>query len=52
MKALFILEIFIHFFPIFFSYVEKRLDKETTVNFKTYDVTAWATNNYNTHITQ
>ena len=28
---------------------KKRLDLKDKVNCKTYDVTAWSTNNYNTH---
>ena len=35
-----------------FGYIEKWLDKKAVVNFKTYNVTDWRTNNYNTHITQ
>ena len=42
LKAVFVLEIF-----TLFGYVEKRLDKKADVNFKIYDVTDWATNNYN-----
>ena len=42
LKALFVLEIF-----TLFGYVEKRLDNKADVNFKIYDVTDWATNNYN-----
>ena len=42
LKALFVLQIF-----TLFGYVEKRLDKKVDVNFKIYDVTDWATNNYN-----
>ena len=38
LKALFVLEI-ITFLPWLFVYVEKRLDKKTTVNFKIYDIT-------------
>ena len=34
----------------FFGHVAKRLDKKDKVNFKFYDVTAWLTNNCNTHI--
>ena len=30
----------------------KRLDKKAKNNFKIYDVTDWATNNYNTHFSQ
>ena len=32
---------YLHFFPCPFGYVEKRLDKKATVNFKIYDVTNW-----------
>ena len=35
-----------------FYRVKKRLDYKDKVNFKIYDVTAWLTNNYNTHIAQ
>ena len=42
----------IKFLPCFFGHVEKRLDKKDKVNFKFYDVTAWLTNNCNTHIAQ
>ena len=35
-----------------FGHVVKRLDKENKVNFKFYDVTAWLTNNSNTHVVQ
>ena len=52
LKALFILEIFTFLRYLLFGYVEKRLDKKAMVNFKIYDVTDWATNNYNIHITQ
>ena len=52
LKALFILEIFTFLRYLLFGYVEKRLDKKAMVNFKIYDVADWATNNYNTHITQ
>ena len=38
------------FFPDFFRYVGKLLDKKATVNFKIYDVASWSTNNYNKHI--
>ena len=33
-----------------FGFVENRLNKKALVNFKTYDVTDWTTNNYNIHI--
>ena len=34
----------------FFGRVAKRLDQKDKVNFKIYDVTAWLTNNCNTHV--
>ena len=49
LKVLFVLKIFT-IFPDFFGYVEKRLDNKSKVNFKTYDVASWNTNNYNKHI--
>ena len=36
----------------FFGHVGKQLDKEAMVPFKTYDVTNWESNNYNTHFAQ
>ena len=39
-KALFVLEIFT-FLSWLFSYLEKRLDKKTIINFIIYDVTDW-----------
>ena len=36
----------------FFGRVAKRLDKKDKVKFKIYDVTAWLTNNFDTHIAQ
>ena len=50
LKALFVYEIFT-FLTWLFGYVEKRLDKKAMLNFKISDVTDWATNNDNTHIT-
>ena len=50
-KTFFVLEIFTFLYWIF-GYVEKRVDKKATVNFKIYDVTDLTTNNYNTHIAQ
>ena len=35
-----------------FVHVSKRLDQNSKVNFKFYDVTVWLTNNSNTHIAQ
>ena len=34
-------------FVMAFGFLEKRLDKKAMVNFKSYDVTEWTTNNYN-----
>ena len=50
-KAFFVLKIF-KFLSWLFGHVAKRLDKKDKVNFKFYDVTAWLTNNCNTHIAQ
>ena len=49
LKALFVLKIFL---SCLCRHVEKRLDQKDEVNFKIYDVTAWETNNCNTHIAQ
>ena len=38
--------------PRLFSHAAKRLDKKDKLNFKFYDITAWLTNNRNTHIAQ
>ena len=45
LQALFVLKIL-----KFFGQVEKRLDQQYKTNFKMYDVKAWETNNFNTHI--
>ena len=50
-KALFVRKIF-KFFSWFFGLIAKRLDQKDKVNFKFYNVTAWLTNNCNTHIAQ
>ena len=50
-KALFLLKIF-KFLSWLFGHVAKWLDKKDKINFKFYDVTAWLTNNCNTHIAQ
>ena len=52
-KALFVLKIF-KFFSSHFGHVAKQLDKkeDKVNNFKCYDVTAWLSNNCNTHIAQ
>ena len=51
LKARFVLEIFT-FLSWLFGYLETRLDEKAMVNFKIYDMADWATNNYNTYITQ
>ena len=48
-KALFVPKMF-KFLSQLFGHVAKRLDKKDKINFKFYDVTAWLTNNCNTHI--
>ena len=50
-KALSVLKIF-KFLSWFFGHVAKRLDEKDKANFEFYDVTAWLTNNGNTHIAQ
>ena len=51
-EALSVLKIF-KFLSWFFGHAAERLDKKDKVNFKfIYNVTAWLTNNYNTHIAQ
>ena len=35
-----------------FGFVEKRLDKNSKLNFKIYYVTDWTTNNFNTYISR
>ena len=52
LKALSVLKIFTFFFPDFFGYIKKRIDKKAKVNFKIYDITNWNTNNNNTHIAE
>ena len=39
-------------FVLTFWLFKKRLDKKAKVNFKSYYVLAWTTNNYNTDIAQ
>ena len=51
LKALFVLKIF-RFLSRLFGQLPKQLDKKGKINFKFYDVTAWLTNNCNTHIAQ
>ena len=50
-KALFVLKLSI-FLPWLYVHVAKWLVKNSKVNFKFYDFTAWLTNNCNTHIVQ
>ena len=49
--ALSVLKVF-KVLPQLFGHVTKLLDKIDKVNSKFYDVTAWLTNNRNTHIVQ
>ena len=51
LKTLSVLETFTFLLRLF-GYLEKRLDKKAYVNLKIYDVTDWATNNYNIYIMQ
>ena len=51
LKALFVFKIF-RFSLDFLVMHKKGIDYKYKFNFKTYDVTAWLTNNYNTHIVQ
>ena len=51
LKTVFILQIFT-FFSWLFGYLENRLDRKVTVNFKIYDVTDWTANSCNTNIAQ
>ena len=51
LKALCVLKIF-KFLSWLFDHVEIRLDQKGKVNFKIYGVTAWLTDNDNTHIAQ
>ena len=50
-KALFVLKIF-KFLSRLFGHVTKQPDKKGKINFKFYDLTAWLTNNRNTHVDQ
>ena len=49
LKALFVLK-YLNFCHDFLIMWKKRLDGKDKVNFKSYDVTTWVTNNCNTHI--
>ena len=51
LKALFVLKIFKPLSWVL-GHVEKWLDQKVKVNFGIYDVIAWLTKNYNTHIDQ
>ena len=51
LKALFVLKI-IKSLSRLFGHVGKRLDLKDKVNFEIHDVTAWFTNNCNTHFAQ
>ena len=50
-KAIFVLKLFT-FLSWLLGHVAKRLDMKDKVNLKFYDVTAWLTNDCNTHIAQ
>ena len=49
LRALLVLK-HLNFCPDFLGMFKKRLDYK--INFEFYDVTAWSTMNYNTHIVQ
>ena len=51
LKVLFVLKLF-RLLSRLFDRIEKQLDQKDKINFKIYDVTAWLTNNCNTHIEQ
>ena len=51
LKVLFVLKLFRPLSRLF-GRIEKQLDQKDKINFKIYDVTAWLTNNCNTHIEQ
>ena len=51
LKAFFLLKLF-KLLSWLFDHVAKRLNKKDKFNFKFHDVTAWLTNNCNTHISQ
>ena len=51
LKARFVLKIF-KILSWIFGHVEKRHDLNDKFSFKIYDITAWLTHNYNTHIAQ
>ena len=46
LKTLFVFEIFA-FLSLLFGYLGKRLDEKAKVNFKIYDLSDRATNNFN-----
>ena len=50
-KLFFVLKVF-KFLSGVFGHVSKQLDYKDKINFKFDDVTAWLTNNCNTHIAQ
>ena len=51
LKAVFVLKIF-KILLCCFGHIKKWLDWKDKVNFKIYYITAWLTNNCNTHIAQ
>ena len=48
LKAIFFLK-YMTFYPDYFDYLGKGLDRKPNVNFKIRDVTDWEANNYITH---
>ena len=49
-NKLFLFWRYLNFCYHFFGLVGKRFDNKAKINFKSYDVAVWETNNYNTHI--
>ena len=43
---------YLNFCPYFFGHVGKWIGKKAKFELETYNVTAWETNNSNTHIAQ
>ena len=52
LKSYFVLKTFIDSCLNFLDMQKRRFDEKDKVNFEIYDVTAWLTKNYNTHIAQ
>ena len=51
-EKLFLFSRYLSFLSRLFGHVTKQLDKKGKINFKFYDLTAWLTNNRNTHVDQ